>query len=95
MNITVLFNEPTPGAAADETDVLVQLEAVDAALRALGHSVGAPAPPSMLNGPISSSRHLAFLQRPLDDLKQIASRDSGVKINDVVIDGFDDGIERR
>ncbi len=55
------------------------------AVRALGHSVGAPAPPSMLNGPISSARHLALLQRPLDDLKRIASHDSAVTINDVVL----------
>jgi diacylglycerol O-acyltransferase len=55
------------------------------ALRALAHSVGAPALPSMLNRPISSSRHLAFLQRPLDDLKQIAMDNPRVTINDVVL----------
>jgi len=64
------------------------------ALRALGHSVGAPAPPSMLNGPISSSRHLAFLQRPLDDLKRIASHDSRIKINDVVLAAACGGMRR-
>ena len=64
------------------------------ALRALGHSVGAPAPPSMLNGPISSSRHLALLQRPLDDLKQIASHDAHVTINDVVLAAACGGMRR-
>jgi diacylglycerol O-acyltransferase / wax synthase len=64
------------------------------ALRALGHSVGAPAPPSMLNGPISASRHLAFLKRPLDDLKQIASHDSAVKINDVILAAACGGMRR-
>jgi WS/DGAT/MGAT family acyltransferase len=64
------------------------------ALRALGHSVGAPAPPSMLNGPISSSRHLALLRRPLDDLKQIAGRDSAVTINDVVLAAACGGMRR-
>jgi D-alanine-D-alanine ligase len=39
MNITVLFNEPRAGAAADEADVLVQVEAVSAALAAEGHAV--------------------------------------------------------
>jgi WS/DGAT/MGAT family acyltransferase len=69
-------------------------ESLMRALRALGHSVGAPAPQSMLNGPISSSRHLALLQRPLDDLKQIASRDSAVTINDVVLAAACGGMRR-
>jgi diacylglycerol O-acyltransferase len=60
-------------------------EDLSRALRALAHSVGAPALPSMLNRPISPARHLACLQRPLDDLKQIASEDSHVTINDVVL----------
>jgi diacylglycerol O-acyltransferase / wax synthase len=64
------------------------------ALRALDHSVGAPAPPSMLNGPISSSRHLALLKRPFDDLKQIASHDSAVTINDVVLAAACGGMRR-
>jgi diacylglycerol O-acyltransferase len=64
------------------------------ALRALGHSVGAPAPPSMLNRPISASRHLAFLKRPLDDLKQIAGRYSSVKVNDVVLAAACGGMRR-
>jgi WS/DGAT/MGAT family acyltransferase len=74
--------------------VLAFPEDLRRALRALGHSVGAPAPPSMLNGPISSSRHLAFLQRPLDDLKRIASHDSGVKVNDVVLAAACGGMRR-
>ena len=64
------------------------------ALRALGHSVGAPAPPSMLNGPISSARHLALLQRSLDDLKQITSHDAHVTINDVVLAAACGGMRR-
>lgn len=64
------------------------------ALRALAHSVGAPAPPSMLNRPISSSRHLAFQQRPLDDLKQIAASNSRVTINDVVLAAACGGMRR-
>jgi diacylglycerol O-acyltransferase / wax synthase len=64
------------------------------ALRALAHSVGAPALPSMLNRPISSSRHLACLQRPLDDLKQIASENSHVTINDVVLAAACGGMRR-
>jgi diacylglycerol O-acyltransferase len=64
------------------------------AVRALGHSVGAPAPPSMLNGPISSSRHLAFLKRPLDDLKRLAGRDSPVTVNDVVLAAACGGMRR-
>jgi diacylglycerol O-acyltransferase len=63
-------------------------------LRALAHSVGAPALPSMLNRPISPSRHLAFLQRPLDDLKQIAMRNSHVTINDVVLAAAGGGMRR-
>jgi WS/DGAT/MGAT family acyltransferase len=63
-------------------------------LRALGHSVGAPAPPSMLNGPISASRHLALLQRPLDDLKQVAGNDSATTINDVVLAAASGGMRR-
>jgi diacylglycerol O-acyltransferase / wax synthase len=64
------------------------------ALRALGHSVGAPAPASMLNGPISPSRHLALLKRPLDDLRRIADRDSPTTINDVVLAAACGGIRR-
>jgi WS/DGAT/MGAT family acyltransferase len=63
-------------------------------LRALAHSVGAPALPSMFNRPISSSRHLAFLRRPLDDLKQIATRNSHVTINDVVLAAACGGMRR-
>jgi diacylglycerol O-acyltransferase / wax synthase len=63
-------------------------------LRALGHSVGAPAPPSMLNGPISAARHLALLQRPLDDLKQVASHDSATTVNDVVLAAACGGMRR-
>jgi WS/DGAT/MGAT family acyltransferase len=63
------------------------------ALRALSHSVGAPALPSMLNTPISASRHLAFLKRPFEDLERIASR-SRVTINDVVLAAACGGMRR-
>lgn len=37
MKVAVLFNEPLPGAGADDQDVLIQREAVLAALRECGH----------------------------------------------------------
>ena len=39
MKIAILFNEVRPGAGADEADVLVQVEAVAAALASRGHRV--------------------------------------------------------
>ncbi len=39
MNVAILFNQPRADAAADEADVLVQVEAVAAALLAAGHVV--------------------------------------------------------
>lgn len=50
---------------------------------ALGHAFAA-APPSRLNEPISSLRHLAMLSRPLSDLREIKRR-HGTTINDVVL----------
>ena len=52
--------------------------------RALLHTVASPAPPSRLNGPMSSRRHLAFVSRPLEDLK-IIKRRFGTTINDVLL----------
>jgi WS/DGAT/MGAT family acyltransferase len=43
-----------------------------------------PAQGSSLNGPISPARHLARLERPIDDLVRI-KRAFGVKLNDVVL----------
>jgi WS/DGAT/MGAT family acyltransferase len=63
-------------------------------LRALAHSVGAPAPLSMLNGPISSSRHLALVKRPFDDLKLVARHNPHVTINDVVLAAACGGMRR-
>ena len=51
--------------------------------RALGDAVR-PADPSPLNEPISSSRHLAIVSRPVDDLLRI-KRCFGVTLNDVVL----------
>jgi diacylglycerol O-acyltransferase / wax synthase len=54
------------------------------AARALADSAR-PAPPvGALNRPISPRRHLAYLVRPLDELREIKSR-FGVKLNDVVL----------
>lgn len=39
MKVAILFNEPRAGAAADEADVLVQVESVARALAAWGHSI--------------------------------------------------------
>jgi D-alanine-D-alanine ligase len=39
VNVAILYNEPTAGAGADEADVLVQVDAVAAALAVLGHHV--------------------------------------------------------
>jgi WS/DGAT/MGAT family acyltransferase len=48
----------------------------------------------MLNGPISSSRHLALVKRPFDDLKLVASRNPHVTINDVVLAATCGGMRR-
>lgn len=39
MHVAILYNQPYAGAAADDLDVLVQRDAVAAALQRLGHSV--------------------------------------------------------
>jgi diacylglycerol O-acyltransferase / wax synthase len=60
------------------------------AARALVHSFR-PAPPSLLNGPISAQRSLAQVGRPLEDLKRIKSRFS-TTINDVVLAASSGGV---
>ena len=51
--------------------------------RALGHSLRA-APASALNGQLSPLRHLAWTQRPLDDLQSVR-RTYGMTLNDVML----------
>lgn len=63
------------------------------AARALAHSFSSPAPSSMLNRPISPLRHLAFADRPLDDLKRVKSR-FRTTINDVLLAATSGGVRR-
>jgi diacylglycerol O-acyltransferase len=51
--------------------------------RALSHSLYA-APASMLNGPLSPWRRLAWLERPLADLREV-KRAYGTSVNDVML----------
>jgi len=59
------------------------VERAQRAVRALGDAAR-PARDSSLNDPISPSRHLGRLRRPLDDLMRI-KRSFDVKLNDVVL----------
>ena len=52
--------------------------------RAAAHTALPPAPPSPLNGPLSSERHLAFGARPFEDLRRIKRR-FGTTVNDVLL----------
>jgi diacylglycerol O-acyltransferase / wax synthase len=52
--------------------------------RALVHSIVPLAPPSVLNRPSSPSRHLSFLRRPLDELREIKGR-YHTTLNDVLL----------
>jgi diacylglycerol O-acyltransferase len=52
--------------------------------RALMHTILPFAPASPLNRPSSSSRHLAILRRPLDDLRRIKNRHH-TTVNDVLL----------
>jgi len=63
------------------------------AARALGHSFNRPAPPTILNRPISPLRHLAVARRPLDDLKRIKRR-FRTTVNDVVLAASSGGVRR-
>jgi diacylglycerol O-acyltransferase len=69
------------------------VEDAQRATRALAHSLTPPAPPSMLNRPISPLRHLAIAKRPLDDLKQVKGR-FHTTINDVVLAATSGGVRR-
>ena len=48
------------------------------------HAALPPAPPSRLNGPMSTVRHLAWTSRPLEDLRVIKQQ-FGTTINDVLL----------
>jgi diacylglycerol O-acyltransferase len=63
------------------------------AARTLVHSFSSPAPPSMLNGPISPMRSLASAQRPLEDLRIVKQR-FRTTINDVVLAASSGGMRR-
>lgn len=52
--------------------------------RALAHAAAPLAPPSRLNGAMSSMRHLACHSRPLEDIKTIKRR-FGTTVNDVLL----------
>lgn len=52
--------------------------------RAVVHTARPPAPPSSLNGAMSSMRHLARVSRPFEDLRVIKRR-FGTTINDVLL----------
>jgi diacylglycerol O-acyltransferase / wax synthase len=69
------------------------VEDAQRATRALAHSLTPPAPPSMLNRPISPLRHLAVAKRPLDDLKHVKGR-FHTTINDVVLAATSGGVRR-
>lgn len=60
MRIALLYNPPPPDAAAEDLDTLVQVEAVDDALRALGHD---PRPlPMTLD--LAAARETLLRERP-------------------------------
>jgi diacylglycerol O-acyltransferase / wax synthase len=63
------------------------------AARALVSSFTPPAPRSMLNRPISPTRHLAQLARPLDDFKRIKTG-FRTTLNDVVLASAAGGMRR-
>jgi WS/DGAT/MGAT family acyltransferase len=54
------------------------------AATALAHSLTPVAPPTPLNEPISSLRHLATASRPLEDFKRVGRR-FGIPVNDVLL----------
>jgi diacylglycerol O-acyltransferase len=58
--------------------------------RALGHSLCA-APSSVLNGPLSPMRRMAWTERPLEDLR-VVKRTYGTTVNDVMLAAVTGGI---
>ena len=62
------------------------------AARAARHSF-APAPPSVLNPPISPGRHLAQQQRPLAEVREVKDR-YRASVNDVVLAAAAGGVRR-
>jgi WS/DGAT/MGAT family acyltransferase len=73
--------------------VLGLAEDAQRAARALGRSLARPAPPTILNRPISPLRHLGMAGRPLDDLKRIKRR-FHTTVNDVVLAASSGGVRR-
>ncbi len=68
----------SPACAARQTTA-----AAGHVTRAIGHSLRA-APASVLNKPLSPTRHLAWTERPLDDLRAVKHA-YGTTVNDVVL----------
>jgi WS/DGAT/MGAT family acyltransferase len=66
--------------------------AVPRVARALAHSLH-PAPASPLNAPLSPSRRLAWVQRPLDDLRKV-KRAHGTTVNDVLLAAVAGGMRK-
>jgi WS/DGAT/MGAT family acyltransferase len=66
--------------------------AVPRVARALVHSLR-PAPESPLNLPLSPSRRLAWVQRPLEDLRRV-KRAHGTTVNDVLLAAVAGGVRR-
>jgi diacylglycerol O-acyltransferase len=63
------------------------------AVRALSESARPTRPMAPLNEPISPARHLAWVDRPLADLKQIGS-EYGATVNDVLLAASAGGVRR-
>ena len=61
--------------------------------RAATHTALPPAPPSPLNGPLSSDRHLAFGSRAFEDLRRVKRR-FGTTVNDVLLAASAGGLRR-
>ena len=72
---------------------LTEVGAVGRAARALQHALRPVKPVAPLNKPISPARHLAWLERPLDDLKRIG-REFEVTVNDALLATAAGGMRR-
>ena len=66
---------------------------VNRARRALAESLRPSEPRDPVNQPITGARHLAWLRRPLDDLKRIG-RPFGASVNDVFLSVIAGGMRR-
>jgi diacylglycerol O-acyltransferase len=79
-------------AARSPSQAIALAERLTRAARALGDAAR-PARESSLNRPISSTRHLARLERPIADLVEIKDA-FGVKLNDVVLAACAGGVRQ-